>query len=70
MTNEEIQKDEQYMRRALDEARQALEEGEIPIGAVVSFKAFDTDLVHFFSSFCSIISIFNLRVNNPTLTTS
>lgn len=35
MTNEELQKDEQYMRRALDEARQALEEGEIPIGAVV-----------------------------------
>lgn len=26
---------EPYMRRALDEARQALEEGEIPIGAVV-----------------------------------
>ena len=38
MTNEEIQKDEQYMRRALDEARQALEEGEIPIGAVVVAK--------------------------------
>ena len=38
MTNEEIQKDKQYMRRALDEARQALEEGEIPIGAVVVAK--------------------------------
>ena len=38
MTNEEIQKDEQYTRRALDEARQALEEGEIPIGAVVVAK--------------------------------
>ena len=38
MTNEEIQKDEQYMRRALDEARQALEEGEIPVGAVVVAK--------------------------------
>ena len=38
MKNEEIQKDEQYMRRALDEARQALEEGEIPIGAVVVAK--------------------------------
>lgn len=38
MTNEEIQKDEQYMRRALDEARQALEEGEIPIGAVIVAK--------------------------------
>lgn len=38
MTDEERQKDEQYMRRALDEARQALEEGEIPIGAVVVAK--------------------------------
>ena len=38
MTNEEIQKDEQYMRRALDEAQQALEDGEIPIGAVVVAK--------------------------------
>lgn len=28
-------KDEQFMQRALDEARQALKEGEIPIGAVV-----------------------------------
>ena len=27
--------DEQFMQRALDEARQALSEGEIPIGAVV-----------------------------------
>ncbi len=27
--------DEQFMQRALDEARQALREGEIPIGAVV-----------------------------------
>lgn len=35
MTDEELKKDEQYMRRALDEARQALEEGEIPIGAIV-----------------------------------
>ena len=35
MTDEELKKDEQYMRRAIDEARQALEEGEIPIGAVV-----------------------------------
>ena len=31
-------KDEQYMQRALDEARQALQEGEIPIGAVVVCK--------------------------------
>lgn len=36
MTTEEQQKtDEQYMRHALDEARQALEHGEIPIGAVI-----------------------------------
>lgn len=35
MTDEELKKDEQYMRCALDEARQALEEGEIPIGAIV-----------------------------------
>ncbi|MBQ9230356.1 MAG: nucleoside deaminase, partial [Prevotella sp.] len=39
MTAEEQQKkDEQYMRKALIEARQALEEGEIPIGAVVVCK--------------------------------
>ena len=31
-------KDEQYMQRALDEARQALQEGEIPIGAVIVCK--------------------------------
>lgn len=31
-------KDEQYMQRALDEARQALREGEIPIGAVIVCK--------------------------------
>jgi len=31
-------KDEQYMQRALEEARQALKEGEIPIGAVVVCK--------------------------------
>ncbi len=31
-------KDEQFMQRALDEARQALREGEIPIGAVVVCK--------------------------------
>ncbi len=29
------QQDEQYMRRALDEARQAFEAGEVPVGAVV-----------------------------------
>ena len=32
---EQQQKDEKYMRRALQEAQQALDEGEIPIGAVV-----------------------------------
>ena len=31
-------KDEQYMQRALDEARLALREGEIPIGAVIVCK--------------------------------
>lgn len=36
MTAEEQQKkDEQYMRKALAEAQQAYDEGEIPIGAVV-----------------------------------
>ena len=30
-----MSKHEQYMRMALDEARQALSEGEVPIGAVV-----------------------------------
>ena len=39
MTAEEQQKkDEFYMLRALDEARQAYREGEIPIGAVVVCK--------------------------------
>ena len=32
---EQQNKDEQYMRRALQEAQQAYDEGEIPIGAVV-----------------------------------
>ena len=32
---EQKKKDEQYMRRALDEARLALNAGEVPIGAVV-----------------------------------
>jgi len=36
MTAEEQQKkDEQYMRKALAEAQQAFDEGEIPIGAVI-----------------------------------
>ena len=34
-TEEQNQKDEFFMRRALDEAHAALEAGEIPIGAVV-----------------------------------
>ena len=38
MTMEEKKKDEFYMQRALDEARQAYKEGEIPIGAVVVCK--------------------------------
>ena len=35
---EEVNKDEQYMRKALDEAQLAYEKGEIPIGAVVVCK--------------------------------
>ena len=35
---EQKEKDEKYMRLALDEARQAFDEGEIPIGAVVVCK--------------------------------
>jgi tRNA(adenine34) deaminase len=35
ITEEQQKTDEQFMRRALDEARQALQKGEIPIGAVV-----------------------------------
>jgi tRNA(adenine34) deaminase len=35
ITEEQRKTDEQFMRRALDEARQALQKGEIPIGAVV-----------------------------------
>ena len=39
MTTEEQQKkDEFYMQRALDEARQAYREGEIPIGAIIVCK--------------------------------
>lgn len=34
-TEEQQKKDEMYMQRALDEASQAFDEGEIPIGAVV-----------------------------------
>ncbi len=34
-TEEQLKKDEYYMQRALDEARMAFKEGEIPIGAVV-----------------------------------
>ena len=37
-TEEQIKKDEFYMQRALDEARMAYKEGEIPIGAVIVCK--------------------------------
>ena len=37
-TEEQQKKDEYYMRRALDEARQAYDAGEIPVGAVVVCK--------------------------------
>ena len=37
-TEELLKKDEFYMRRALDEAQEALRQGEIPIGAVVVCK--------------------------------
>lgn len=35
MTEEQRKKDESYMRKALQEARQAYDEGEIPVGCVV-----------------------------------
>ena len=35
---EQQQKDEQYMRRALQEAETAMNEGEIPIGAVITCR--------------------------------
>ena len=38
MDNTQKQKDERYMRMALEEAHKALEEDEIPIGAVVVCK--------------------------------
>ena len=38
ITQEQQKKDEFYMQRALDEARQAYKKGEIPIGAVVVCK--------------------------------
>jgi tRNA(adenine34) deaminase len=34
-TEEQQKKDEYYMRRAIDEARMALDAGEVPIGAVI-----------------------------------
>jgi len=37
-TEEQLKKDEYYMRRALDEAQQAYDAGEIPVGAVVVCK--------------------------------
>ena len=36
--DEQKQLDEQMMRKALDEARQALAQGEVPIGAVIACK--------------------------------
>ena len=38
ITQEQQKKDEFYMRRALDEAKAAYDEGEIPIGAIVVCK--------------------------------
>ena len=38
ITEEQQKKDEYYMQRALDEARQAFEADEIPVGAVVVCK--------------------------------
>ena len=38
MEDNQQQKDEQYMRKALAEAEAAFESGEIPIGAVVVCK--------------------------------
>ena len=38
ITEEQQKKDEFYMQRALDEARQAYREGEIPIGAIIVCK--------------------------------
>ena len=39
MTEEEqLKKDQQFMQRALDEARQAFRAGEVPIGAVIVCK--------------------------------
>lgn len=38
MEETQAKKDEQYMQRALDEARLALKEGEIPIGCVIVCK--------------------------------
>ena len=39
MTKEEQRKaDEQFMRKALDEARLAMNEGEIPVGAVIACR--------------------------------
>ena len=32
---EQQHKDEKYMRKALDEAQKAFDEGEIPIGAII-----------------------------------
>ncbi|MBE9542077.1 MAG: nucleoside deaminase, partial [Proteobacteria bacterium] len=38
MEEDQVRNEEEYMRMALDEAKQALKEGEIPIGAVLVFE--------------------------------
>ncbi len=38
MEEEQVRNEEEYMRMALDEAKQALKEGEIPIGAILVFE--------------------------------
>ena len=38
MVDEGVGNEETYMRMALDEAKQALQEGEIPVGAVLVFE--------------------------------
>ena len=38
MEGDQVKFDEEFMRIALDEARQALKEGEVPVGAVLVFE--------------------------------
>lgn len=44
-TDEQIKKDMYFMQRAIDEAKAAYREGEIPIGAVVVCRDRDLDIV-------------------------